>query len=84
VARQAAVKEANMLTAPPLIGRGHPGINFSRLEVNGDLGGFVFVVGVVVTVLIGLPVTRPFLAGALAGGAIVAGVLVAWHARRTH
>jgi hypothetical protein len=64
-----------MLTAPPLIGRGHPGINFSRLEIPGDLGGFVFTAGVIVCVLIGLPAARLFLAGAVLGGSVIAVVL---------
>ncbi len=65
-----------MLTSPPLIGRGHPGINFSRLEIPGDLGGLVFVVGTIATMLIGLPEARWFFAGALAGGALLAGLLL--------
>ena len=72
-----------MLTAPPLIGRAHPGINFSRLEIPGDLGGFVFTAGVVVCVLIGLPAARLFLAGALLGGTVLAVALRAWTSRRT-
>ncbi len=72
-----------MLTAPPLIGRSHPGINFSRLEVPADLGGLVFTVGVIVCTLIGLPAARTFLAGALAGGALVALALRLWTRWRT-
>ena len=30
----------------------HPGINFSRLEVGGDIGGLVFAAGSVVAVLL--------------------------------
>ena len=33
----------------------HPGINFSKLEVGGDIGGLVFAAGSVIAVLIGLP-----------------------------
>jgi hypothetical protein len=74
--------EANMLTAPPLIGRSHPGINFSRLEVGGDLGGFVATVGIVATLLIGLPQARAFFCGALGGGVLIAVALGAWTRRR--
>jgi hypothetical protein len=77
----ATSKEAGMLTAPPLIGRSHPGINFSRLEVGGDLGGFVFMVGVVVTLLVGLPQARVFFAAAVAGGVVLAVALGAWTRR---
>jgi hypothetical protein len=70
--------EANVLTAPPLIGRSHPGINFSRLEIPGDVGGLVFTVGVVITMLIGLPLARPFFCGAFAGGLLVAAAIRAW------
>ena len=71
-----------MLTAPPLIGRDHPGINFSRLEIPGDLGGFVFTIGVVVCVVIGLPAARLFLAGALLGGGVLAVAVGAWIRRK--
>ena len=73
-----------MLTAPPLIGRDHPGINFSRLEVGGDLGGLIFVVGTIFTVVGGLPEARPFFAAALAGGILVAAVMFWWHAHARH
>jgi hypothetical protein len=71
-----------MLTAPPLIGRDHPGINFSRLEIPGDLGGFVFTAGIIVCTLIGLPAARLFLAGALLGGVLIAVALGACTRRR--
>jgi hypothetical protein len=67
--------EATMLTAPPLIGRSHPGINFSRLEIGGDLGGLVMAVGSVVGLLIGLPAARLFFGAALLGAVLVAVVL---------
>lgn len=70
-----------MLTAPPLIGRDHPGINFSRLEIPGDLGGFVFTAGVVVCVLIGLPAARLFLAASMVGALLVAVALLTWRRR---
>jgi hypothetical protein len=66
-----------MLTAPPLIGRSHPGINFSRVEIPADVGGLVFTVGVVVTMLIGLPAARLFLAAAFGGGVVLAILLAA-------
>jgi hypothetical protein len=58
------------------------GINFSRLEIEADLGGAIFVVGSTVCLLIGIPSARPFFAGTLAGGAALAVVIAWWH--RTH
>ena len=59
----------------------YPAINISRIRIGGDLGGVVFVVGTVVSMLVGLPETRAFFAGALAGGAGLAAVIVWWHRR---
>jgi hypothetical protein len=69
------MREANVLTAPPLIGRDHPGINISRLEVNGDPGGFVFAAGIVIALAVGLPEARLMLAGGVLGGGLLALVL---------
>lgn len=57
----------------------HPGINFSCLEIEANLGGLVFAVGSVVCLLIGLPSARGFFAGALAGGVLSAAGLAWWH-----
>jgi hypothetical protein len=57
------------------------GINFSSLEVDGNLGGAVFTIGSVVCLLIGLPIARVLIGGALAGGILVAAALAWWHAR---
>ena len=59
----------------------HPGINFSKLEVGGDLGGLVFTVGSVVAVLIGLPEIAPLYLGSMACGAGLAVLLFEWHRR---
>ena len=59
----------------------YPGINISRIRVGGDLGGVVFVVGMTVCLLVGLPETRGFFAGTLGGGAMVAAVIAWWHRR---
>ena len=59
----------------------HPGINFSKLEVGGDLGGLVFAAGSVVAVLIGLPSIAPLYLASLACGAVLAVLLFEWHAR---
>ena len=57
----------------------HPGINFSRLEVGGDIGGLAFAVGSVVAVLIGLPCIAPLYAASMLCGAGVAVLLFEWH-----
>jgi hypothetical protein len=59
-----------------------PAINISRIRVGGDLGGLIFVVGIVVCFLIGLPESRAFFVGTLAGGGGVAGVIWWWHRRQ--
>ena len=59
----------------------HPGINFSRLEVGGDLGGFVFAFSSVLVLAAGLPQVRWFVAGAVATAVPMACLLLAWHRR---
>jgi len=59
----------------------HPGINFSRLEVGGDIGGLVFAAGSVVAVLIGLPWIAPLYIASMAAGAALAVLLFEWHQR---
>ena len=59
----------------------HPGINFSKLEVGGDIGGLVFAAGSVVAVLIGLPSIAPLYLGSMACGAGLAVLLFEWHRR---
>jgi hypothetical protein len=62
----------------------YPGINISRIRIGGDLGGVVFVVGMTVSLLVGLPETRGFFAGALGGGVLVAAAIAWWHGRHGH
>ena len=57
----------------------HPGINFSRMDVGGDIGGLVFTVGSVVAVLIGLPSIAPLYLASLLCGVGVAVLLFEWH-----
>ena len=59
----------------------HPGINFSRMDVGGDIGGLAFTVGSVVAVLIGLPWIAPLYLGSLVCGAALAVVIFEWHER---
>jgi hypothetical protein len=59
----------------------HPGINFSKLEVGGDIGGLVFAVGSVVAVLIGLPCIAPLYIASMIAGAALAVLLFEWHQR---
>jgi hypothetical protein len=56
-----------------------PQINFSSTEVAGDIGGFIFVVGSVFIVAIGLPSVIWFLFAATVAGCFLAWALVAWH-----
>ena len=59
----------------------HPGINFSSMEVGGDIGGFVFAAGSVIAVLIGLPSIAPLYVGSMICGAALAVVIFEWHER---
>jgi hypothetical protein len=59
----------------------HPGINFSCLQVDGDLGGLIFAAGSVIALVAGVPAFRPFFFGALGGGLLLAAALVLWHER---
>jgi hypothetical protein len=59
-----------------------PAINISRIRIGGDLGGVIFVVGMVGCFLIGLPAARTFFGLSLAGGVVVATALLVWHRRR--
>jgi hypothetical protein len=57
----------------------HPGINFSKLEIGGDVGGLVFAAGSVTAVLIGLPWVAPMYLASVVCGAGVAVLLFEWH-----
>jgi hypothetical protein len=57
----------------------HPGINFSSMEVGGDIGGFVFAAGSVIAVLIGLPSLVPLYVGSMVCGVALAVLLFEWH-----
>ena len=56
-----------------------PQINFSSTEVDGNVGGLIFVVGSVFIVAIGLPSVIWFLCAGTVAGCVVAWGLVAWH-----
>jgi hypothetical protein len=62
--------------------RRSPQINFSSTEVEGNIGGLIFVVGSVFIVVIGLPSVIWFLFAATVAGCFLAWALVAWH--RSH
>ncbi len=58
-----------------------PQINFSSMEVAGNVGGLIFAVGSVLVVAVGLPWVRWFLLAASVAGCILAWALAAWHKR---
>jgi hypothetical protein len=64
---------------------GTPGaeINLSSIPVAGDFGGLLFVIGAIVTVLLGLPDIRWFVLGSVVVGAVLAGGLFAWRSSHT-
>jgi hypothetical protein len=53
-------------------------INLSSIPVAGDIGGLFFVVGAVMTVLLGVPAVRWFILGSIAGGCVLAVGVFAW------
>jgi len=58
-----------------------PQINFSNMEVPGNIGGLIFMVGSLLVVLLGLPSVLWFLLIGAAAGSFVAWRLATWHAR---
>jgi UDP-N-acetylmuramyl pentapeptide phosphotransferase/UDP-N-acetylglucosamine-1-phosphate transferase len=52
----------------------HPGITMHKIPVAG-VGGLVFTIGLVVLALLGLPIAKWFLAGAVILGVGVVGIL---------
>jgi hypothetical protein len=68
----------------PSQGASMPGaeINLSSIPVAGDIGGLLFVIGAIVTVLLGLPDIRWFVFASVVVGAAMAGGLFLW--RSTH
>jgi UDP-N-acetylmuramyl pentapeptide phosphotransferase/UDP-N-acetylglucosamine-1-phosphate transferase len=52
----------------------HPGITMHKIPVAG-VGGLIFTIGIVVLALLGLPIAKWFLAGAVALGVGVVGIL---------
>jgi hypothetical protein len=52
--------------------RWHPGITIHKMPVAG-VGGLIFAVGIVVIALLGLPIVKWFLAGAVLLGVVIAG-----------
>jgi hypothetical protein len=58
-----------------------PQINFSSTEVDGNMGGLIFVVGSLLIVSVGLPAVLWFLLAGTTGGCFLAWRLVDWHTR---
>ena len=58
-------------------------INLSSIPVAGDIGGLLFVIGAIITVLLGLPDIRWFVLGSVVVGAVLAGGLFVWRSSHT-
>ena len=81
-----ALRRWNTRHPSQLAPRAHtPGaeINLSSIPVAGDIGGLFFVIGAIVTVLLGLPDIRWFILGSVVVGAVLAGGLFAWRSSQT-
>jgi hypothetical protein len=73
------IRHPSDIPTPPERQRHSPQINFSSTEVEGNIGGLIFVVGSVFIVAVGLPSVIWFLFAATAAGCLLAWALVAWH-----
>ena len=58
-------------------------INLSSIPVAGDIGGLLFVIGAIITVLLGLPDIRWFVLASVVVGAVLAGGLFLWRSSLT-
>ena len=54
----------------------------SSIPVAGDIGGLLFVIGAIITVLLGLPDIRWFVLASVIVGAVLAGGLFLWRSSR--
>jgi hypothetical protein len=69
--------------ANPLASRPDAEINLSSIPVAGDIGGLLFVIGAIVTVLLGLPDIRWFVLGSVVVGCVLASSLFVWRSSHT-
>ena len=74
------VRHPSDVAAPTEPTRRTPQINYSSTDVAGNIGGFIFVVGSVFIVAVGLPSVTWFLFVAAVAGSLLAWALVVWHA----
>ena len=58
-----------------------PQINFSSMEVAGNVGGLIFVVGSLLVVILAVPVLLAILTAGAAAGCLLAWRLTAWYRR---
>ena len=61
----------------------HPGISMHKLPVGGDIMGTVFAVGVVLMFVVGIPLARWFLLGAVLLGGVVGVFMMRSHRRHS-
>ena len=59
-----------------------PQINLSGIKIGGDVGGLMFVVGIVLIAILGLPQLRQTMLVAVVAGLLLARALFVWH--RSH
>jgi len=59
----------------------HPGIRIDKIPVSANVGGLIFVIGIVVLGIVGVPAIRELLIIGLIGGPLFAAVLYWWHNR---
>ena len=61
-----------------------PQINFSSMDVAGNVGGLIFVVGSLLIVILAVPMMLAILMASIVAGCLLAWSLTAWYRRHPH
>jgi hypothetical protein len=75
-------RHPSLLVVPDAVLARRPEIHVSKIQVGGNVGGLLFVVGSLSAGILGLEVLRWFLLVSIPLGALVGWGLLAWHASR--
>ena len=59
----------------------HPGIRIDKIPVTATVGGLIFVIGIIVLGIVGVPAIRGFVLIGIPGGVLIAAFLYWWRNR---
>ena len=59
----------------------HPGIRIDKIPVTATVGGLIFVIGIIVLGIVGVPAIRVFVLIGIPGGVLIAAFLYWWRNR---